>query len=268
MFKHKQKMFTINEIKNQYTDEKRRQDKSTNFWVYLFNRNISFYPTWIFLRLGMSANQVTFFSIIIGLVGCLYFSIGGKNNFIIGAILINVWAILDCVDGNMARLLNSTSSYGWFLDSITGLLLNAVLLFSIGIGSFLYHDEFIFMLSSILKVDNLQIISLALLIVGCFGSLAALFYALIIHLFNSIYKRDLFGSETERENSSNLIAKLIYIGRYLTGFGFVEPIILFASIFNYASIIIIIFSPINIAAAVYVSLKAISTAKDISIGNR
>ena len=258
-------MFTINEIKQQYTKEKRIQDRNTNFWVYMFNRKLSFYPTWLFIRLGMTANQVTFFSILIGLIGCLFFSLGGKVNFITGAILINIWAILDCVDGNMARLLKSASSYGWFLDSITGLLLNAIMLSSIGVGLYHQQDSFIQILSFRLGSVNPQILSIMLLVLGCIGSLSAIFYALIIHLFRSIFRRDLFKSDNKKNKSPKLLSRLLFIGRYLTGFGFIEPILLVASVFNYISIILVLFSLVNFAAATYVSITAVTAAKKISM---
>jgi len=254
-------MYTIKEIKKQYTAEKQLQDKNTNFWVYLFNRRLSFYPTWLFLLLGLSANQVTLLSILVGLSGCVFFSFGGHINFIIGAIFINTWAILDCVDGNMARLLKSSGKYGWFLDSITGLMLNALLLFSIGVGVYFNHDNFIHILLSTLKVFNLQIISTTILIIGCLGSISALFYALIIHLFKNIFTRDLFGNNTGGNTDSGLIGKLLNIARYFTGFGLIEPILLLAALLNYISVIVLVFSSINVAAAIYVSIKAILRAK-------
>ncbi len=254
-------MFTLKDIRNQYTFEKQLQDKNTNFWVYLFNRKLSFYPTWLFLRLGLSANQITLLSIIVGLVGCVYFSFGGRDNFIIGAIFINVWAILDCVDGNMARLLNSSNKYGWFLDSITGFLLNSVLLFSLGIGIYFNNDNFIHVLSAMFKLSNPQIISISVLIIGCLGSISALFYALIIHLYKNIFTRDLFDLKTIRNNSNSFIGKIIAVARYFTGFGLIEPLLIFAALFNYVSIIVLVFGPINVIAAVYVSIKAIKAGK-------
>ena len=254
-------MYTIKEIKKQYTAEKQLQDKKTNFWVYLFNRRLSFYPTWLFLLLGLSANQVTLLSILVGLSGCVLFSFGGHINFIIGAILINIWAILDCVDGNLARLLNTKSKYGWFLDSITGFMLNSILLFCMGIGIYFHPDNLILILSAHLNVSSHQTISILFLIFGSLGSISAMFYALIIETYKSVFSKNLFQKNIQNDNSNSLISKLIIIARYITGFGFIEPILLIASVLNYLSAVILFFSIMNITASIYISTLSIFKAR-------
>lgn len=254
-------MFTIQAIREQYTEEKRLLDKGTNLWVYLFVRKLSFYPTWLCLKLGISANQVTLSSILIGMLGCLLFAFGGNMNIVLGAIFINMWAVLDCVDGNLARLLNTKSKYGWFLDSITGFMLNSILLFCIGIGIYYNPDNLILALSAHLNVYSHQTISIFFLILGSLGSISAIFYALILHMYKNIFSKDLFDKNVELKTSKSSFSKLITIARYFTGFGFIEPVILIASIFNYLSVIILFFSIMNIIASGYVSILSMIKAR-------
>ena len=254
-------MFTIQAIRAQYTEEKRLLDKDTNLWVYLFVRKFSFYITWVCLKLGISANQVTLSSILIGMLGCLLFVFGGKVNTVMGAVLINVWAVLDCVDGNLARLLNTKSKYGWFLDSITGFMMNSILLFCFGIGIYFHPDNLILILSAYLNVSSYQNISILFLILGSLGSISALFYALIIHMYKSVFLKDLFHKNIEHNTSKGSLSKLIIIARYLTGFGFIEPIIFIAAVLNYMSAVILFFSIMNITASIYISILSILKAR-------
>ena len=136
-------MKSIQDIRSTYSDAKRIADKKSNLWIYLVMRRISFLPTWICLKLGVSANQATIISIIIGLTGCMFLAIGGYKNNIIGALLVIGWSLFDCVDGNLARVNKSESKFGWLLDSITGFIMNAMLLISIGIGTYLNPDAFV-----------------------------------------------------------------------------------------------------------------------------
>lgn len=253
-------MHTLENIREYYTEEKRLLDKETNLWVYLYVRKISFYVTWLCLRLGLTANQVTSISLIFGMLGCFFLLIGEKESTIVGAILINFWAILDCVDGNIARVLKTSSKTGWFFDSISGYMLNSILLFSMGIGIYFVPDNFILSLAKYFKVADNQKISVLILIIGCLGSISAMYYALIIETYQTVFTRDLIGIKDNNNTSYSFIDKIINIARYLTGFGFIEPIILIASILNYLSLVILFFSFMNISASVYVSLKSIKRA--------
>jgi len=251
-------MYSIYDIKEHYTEEKRLLDKETNFWVYLYVRKLSFYVTWLCLRIGLTANQVTLISLILGMLGCFFMILGDRESTIIGAILINLWAILDCVDGNIARVLKKTNKMGWFFDSISGFILNSILLFSIAIGIYFESDNLILGMGEYFDIADNQKISILILFIGCLGSISAMYYALIIETYQTVFSKNLF--EKNNNNSNSILNKLINIARYLTGFGFIEPIILIASLLNQLSIVILFFSFMNIAASVYVSLISVKKA--------
>jgi phosphatidylglycerophosphate synthase len=251
-------MYTIYDIKEHYTEEKRLLDKETNFWVYLYVRKLSFYVTWLCIRIGLTANQVTFISLILGMVGCFFMIMGDRESTIIGAILINLWAILDCVDGNIARVLKKTNKTGWFFDSISGFILNSILLFSIAIGIYFESDNLILGIGEYFDIAGNQNISI--LIIGCLGSISAMYYALIIETYQTIFSKTLFEKKTNSNNSNSFVNKLINIARYLTGFGFIEPIILIASLLSQLTIVVLFFSFMNVAASIYVSLFSVKKA--------
>lgn len=83
-----------------------------------FNRVLARPLTRLFLTLGLSPNLVTFLSIGIGLVSALCFAIGGYAAGLAGALLLQVTAVVDCCDGDVARATFSESEFGAHLDII------------------------------------------------------------------------------------------------------------------------------------------------------
>src|SRR6185295_10825041 len=77
-----------------------------------FNRRISAVLTRYFLKLGVSANVVTMISMIIGLFAAAAIAQGNYAAGVIGALLLQLSAIVDCCDGEIARLTFTESSFG------------------------------------------------------------------------------------------------------------------------------------------------------------
>ena len=69
-----------------------------------------------FIKAGVSANAVTFMSLLVGVAGSALFY---SHNFwinLIGVLLVIFAAILDCCDGQIARLTHTSSQFGRVLD--------------------------------------------------------------------------------------------------------------------------------------------------------
>jgi phosphatidylglycerophosphate synthase len=65
---------------------------------------------------GCSANQITFFSLILSGFAALSFIPGSRWLVLIGSLLIMVSFILDCLDGQLARYTGQSTSFGYWLD--------------------------------------------------------------------------------------------------------------------------------------------------------
>lgn len=121
-----------NRAKTSLTPEKRRWDAHYPWLTWVLR------PTSLFLaaacyRFGVSANQVTLLSVI-ALVGAFIgFSQGYLAGFIIGSLLTTLFNLLDCVDGNLARMAPEPHPGGQFLDALAGMGFYGVYFF-IGIG--------------------------------------------------------------------------------------------------------------------------------------
>ncbi len=81
-----------------------------------FNRRISRVFTRFFLKLGVSANAITMISMGIGLLAAAFVAKGGYAAGVLGALLLQLSAIVDCCDGEVARLTFTESSFGEHLD--------------------------------------------------------------------------------------------------------------------------------------------------------
>lgn len=88
----------------------------------LFYRRVSFYVAAFCANLGINANSVSYFSGVLGIIACLCFIPNSYWMHIVGALLINVWLILDCTDGNLARSVKS-QPFGEFADGISSYIL-------------------------------------------------------------------------------------------------------------------------------------------------
>jgi len=80
------------------------------------NRTLSRSLTRLFLRTSLNPNQITLLSCLIGLLGAAFFFQAGYCGFVLGALLLQLSAIVDCVDGEVARMKFLESPFGAWLD--------------------------------------------------------------------------------------------------------------------------------------------------------
>lgn len=72
--------------------------------------------TKICLKLKLLPNTITIGMIISGIVGAVFFSINSLICKSIGIVFIHLWYILDCSDGEVARITSTFSDYGKEID--------------------------------------------------------------------------------------------------------------------------------------------------------
>jgi len=83
-----------------------------------FNRRCSRWITRWLLRTPLTPNGVTILATAIGVLASAAFGVGGYAGGIIGALLFQLSAILDCCDGEVARLKFMESAFGEQLDVV------------------------------------------------------------------------------------------------------------------------------------------------------
>ncbi|UCG46734.1 MAG: CDP-alcohol phosphatidyltransferase family protein [Phycisphaerales bacterium] len=98
-----------------------------------FVRGFSIYISYAFVKLGISANSVTVMSGAAGLCGSLCMIPRNLYCNLAGAVLWQLWYILDNVDGEVARLRNRCSLLGVYLDEITHIIVNSTFVLALGL---------------------------------------------------------------------------------------------------------------------------------------
>lgn len=99
----------------------------------LYMRKFSPRATWVFARLGWSPNAVTGAFILCGVAAGAVVAIGGLWPAVTAAILIQLYLLFDCSDGELARWSKRTSATGIYLDGIGHYLGESALLVGLGI---------------------------------------------------------------------------------------------------------------------------------------
>lgn len=99
----------------------------------LYMRALSPYASWLFVRAGVSPNQVTGLMIVCGVLAGVVVAFGGLWSAILGAVLVQVYLLLDCSDGEVARYTGRTSATGVYLDRIGHYFSEVALLIGLGV---------------------------------------------------------------------------------------------------------------------------------------
>jgi hypothetical protein len=89
------------------------------FFSVFFLRKFSKIFTWVAVKIGATPNQVTLVSFAIGLYSAFAFAQGTFWQIFLGAVLLQLSIIIDCVDGELARYTRKFSQLGAWLDAVT-----------------------------------------------------------------------------------------------------------------------------------------------------
>ncbi len=101
-----------------------------------FNRKLSRWFTRAFLALGLSPNAITILATVVGLVAAAGFGLGTYQAGIAAAILFQLAAVIDCCDGEVARLTFTESPFGAWLDIAMDNVVHMAIFGGIAVGSF------------------------------------------------------------------------------------------------------------------------------------
>jgi phosphatidylglycerophosphate synthase len=132
--------YSFKEIVSSYVPEKKAADGP---WTRFVLRPLSFLFTKFFLSLGLSPNAVSYTSTVLSIAGFFLLASGGALPVYTGFFLFFLFGILDCADGNMARVVgrrNGTgggSPYGEWVDAVSGYVTYAA--FFLGVGGAAAH---------------------------------------------------------------------------------------------------------------------------------
>lgn len=98
------------------------------------NRKISRLITRWLVRTPLTPNQVTLLSGLVGILGALCFVPGGYWGPVLGALLLQFSVVLDCCDGEIARVKFMESPLGDWLDIVCDTIVSIAIFLGIGVA--------------------------------------------------------------------------------------------------------------------------------------
>jgi len=136
-------MYSMKDIVNSLPAEKIKQD---GIWTRLILRPLSFPVSWLALKMKLTPAFISYFSGILAIIGGVLFA-WPSGDFCpylpampyfagIGVILLNFFSVLDCVDGNMARVSGKAGPWGGWADAVMGFIAYTSVFFSTGLYIF------------------------------------------------------------------------------------------------------------------------------------
>ncbi|AIW20310.1 CDP-alcohol phosphatidyltransferase family protein [Vibrio coralliilyticus] len=163
----------------------KRKNASSNDKLHFFASKFSMMFSWVFINLGLSANQVTLVFFIAGLLSCYFYFLGGIYVFL-AYIFWRLHIIFDLSDGDVARFNQTFSINGSYWDYMIHSVLYPLSFISISLNVYFTFN------------DPLS------LIIGMLGSLVM---SLNLATKNNYYRAMLF-SNVKLDTSKGKLTKL------------------------------------------------------------
>ena len=246
--------YTAKYFKDNMPEWKRKKDA---FVVQKFYRPLSFYGSSFAANHGISANTVSYFSVIVAIIGCILFLFDSKGLCICGAVLFSVWSWLDCVDGNLARSVRK-QPFGEFADSMSSYILVGLMWSAMGIAAYNFGG-------TLLKPGNAWIILLGALASSA-DSLMRLIYQKYKNTEKELSEKGVLEIENDlRKDHSKVGSFRVRIEETLGIGGILPLLILLATIFNGLDLVIfycfVYYGGSAVAVIIILATKAIKKAK-------
>ncbi len=120
-------MITLKEVKERAI----KQNNDSFKKLFFFSSRFSIYFSWIFINIGLNANQVTALFFLTGFVSGLFFLSFDPLNILIAVVLWRLHVIFDVCDGEVARFTQIFSINGAYWDYMIHAVLFPMCFFSI-----------------------------------------------------------------------------------------------------------------------------------------
>ena len=148
-----------------------RNNAESNNRLHFFSSKLSIYFSWVFINMGMTANQVTALFFSVGLVGSFMFLSFELTYILIGYVAWRLHVLIDICDGDVARFNKQSSINGSYWDYMIHSLLYPMYFGTISYALFVKFN------------------SIEFLVVGLFGSIIV---SQLLSVKNNYYRAMLF----------------------------------------------------------------------------
>ena len=118
---------------HEYKSSLKKIEVEESFDLY-FYRPLAFLLVKAIYSTNITPNQLTVISMIFGVLGGICYSFGTHKAFMFGAVLYLLYNVVDCSDGQLARLKKNGTTIGRILDGVADYVVSVALYFGIGFG--------------------------------------------------------------------------------------------------------------------------------------
>ncbi len=229
------KNLTIKDIRESYEMSPDSDFYKYSLARYLF-RPLSFYFAWVAIKLKVSPNQITLLSWLVLFLGCINYATQYFDFELFSFTMIFLWALLDYVDGTMARALSVRSKFGHFIDVVGAYYLFAFLPVAIAIGT---SDDMLGRIAPVvLEYTGVSIFRQDLLLLGSIAAISNLLLRLTLlrgQVTFDVNVRDI----DETSNAASLVA---WVEALASPRGFFFPLLIFCDYFNALDLFVLIYA--------------------------
>jgi len=207
----------------------------------------------IFVRLGTLPNRVTVYMMITGLAGGVLFAIPAVIAKVCGLVLIHLWYVLDCSDGEVARITKKFSRFGTEIDYTAHMVNHPVL-----------NMAFVYSLITLHRYNALWLLALGLLCISA---------ELVLRLqtsFYHIYEMKMGGAIEDASDRSAMKALLGHAVQFFSmypNFALLFPIVYIVDVFAGTPLAVgymVLHTVVSCVVAVRASWKWVRTIEKIA----
>lgn len=229
---------TLKEIYNVCVPPAKAKTDKLIPWLYFVVRPLSILFTKPILKTSITPVQVTFVSMLATLVGFALLGFGQSVEMrLYGWIGFFVWAVLDCVDGNVARCKGLASERGALWDATGGYMALSLIFFAVGIAA--YYD------------NNIEecLDKHLYIVLGGLTSLMSLFPRLVMQK-KKAGENGAEAVKTVGDKASFSLPKIIALNLE-SAIGLMQVIVLLGILFHFLNIFIVCYFILNFIIMVY-----------------
>jgi phosphatidylglycerophosphate synthase len=112
-------------------------EETLDLWIY---RPLGFLVVKAVQHTRITPNQLTMMALVAGMIAGFAFAAGTQASFLAGALLYFLFNVLDCSDGQLARLKRNGTAAGRIIDGVADYIAGIFILIGLGIG-FMSHTS-------------------------------------------------------------------------------------------------------------------------------
>ena len=116
----------------------------------------------LLLHSSITPNQITLLSIVVGIISSIMFITAIPIYFFMGALILELYYIIDAVDGQLARYKKLSSMTGGYFDYVSNYIVHPCVFFCIGLGLVRHSGDIlpiVFAFSASVSVSLISIFS-------------------------------------------------------------------------------------------------------------